>query len=47
MVGLLEPDSGTIEFDGRNLTAMNFNDRKVVRREIGMLFQGTVFCPIL
>lgn len=41
MVGLLEPDSGTIEFDGRNLTAMNFNDRKVVRREIGMLFQGT------
>ncbi|MFN8322460.1 MAG: ATP-binding cassette domain-containing protein [Chitinophagales bacterium] len=41
MVGLLEPDSGIIEFDGRNLTGMKFDDRKVVRREIGMLFQGT------
>lgn len=41
MVGLLEPDSGSIEFDGRNLTAMTFKQRKEIRREIGMLFQGT------
>ncbi|MCS6934659.1 MAG: ATP-binding cassette domain-containing protein [Chitinophagales bacterium] len=41
MVGLFEPDSGSIEFDGRNITAMNFKERKEVRREIGMLFQGT------
>lgn len=41
MVGLFEPDSGTIEYDGRNITAMNFKERKVIRREIGMLFQGT------
>lgn len=40
MVGLLEPDSGSIEFDGRNLTEMAFTDRKTIRREIGMLFQG-------
>ncbi|MES2621705.1 MAG: ATP-binding cassette domain-containing protein [Bacteroidota bacterium] len=40
MVGLLEPDSGTIEFDGRNITSMEFKDRKTIRREIGMLFQG-------
>ncbi len=41
MVGLLEPDSGSIEFDGRNMTAMTFKQRKEIRREIGMLFQGT------
>lgn len=40
-VGLYEPDSGQIEYDGRNITAMDFNQRKVIRREIGMLFQGT------
>lgn len=40
-VGLYEPDSGQIEYDGRNITAMNFSERKVIRREIGMLFQGT------
>lgn len=41
MVGLYEPDSGDILFDGRNITAMNFEARKVIRKEIGMLFQGT------
>lgn len=41
MVGLLEPDSGDILYDGRNITAMNFKERKVIRKEIGMLFQGT------
>lgn len=41
MVGLLQPDSGSIEFDGRNLIPMDFNQKQVVRREIGMLFQGT------
>jgi phospholipid/cholesterol/gamma-HCH transport system ATP-binding protein len=40
MVGLLEPDEGNIEFDGRNLTEMAFTERKSIRREIGMLFQG-------
>lgn len=41
MVGLLEPDSGYILFDGRNITEMQFIERKEVRKEIGMLFQGT------
>lgn len=40
-VGLYEPDSGSIHYDGRNITAMDFHDRKEIRREIGMLFQGT------
>ena len=41
MVGLFEPDSGNIFYDGRNITAMDFQERQAVRREIGMLFQGT------
>jgi len=41
MVGLLEPDEGYILFDGRNITEMAFIERKDVRKEIGMLFQGT------
>lgn len=41
MVGLFEPDEGRILFDGRNITAMHFKERKAIRREIGMLFQGT------
>lgn len=41
MVGLFEPDSGSIFYDGRDTTKMDFLQRKTIRREIGMLFQGT------
>ena len=41
MVGLFEPDSGNIFYDNRNITEMDFHSRKAIRREIGMLFQGT------
>ena len=41
IVGLYEVDAGTVEFDGRNFTSMNFMQRKLVRSEIGMLFQGS------
>ena len=41
MVGLLEPDSGEVVYDGRNFTAMDFKEKKLIRREIGMLFQGS------
>lgn len=41
IVGLHEVDSGTIAFDGRDFTKMNFKNRKAVRKEIGMLFQGS------
>ena len=40
-VGLLEPDSGHVLFDGRNFTAMSLNERTQIRKEIGMLFQGS------
>ena len=40
-VGLLEPDTGQVLFDGRNFTAMSLKERKEIRKEIGMLFQGS------
>jgi len=39
-VGLLEPDDGHVFFDGRDFTIMNRRQRKEIRKEIGMLFQG-------
>ncbi len=41
LVGLLEVDSGDILFDGSSISAMNYNQRKSLRQEIGMLFQGS------
>ncbi len=40
LVGLLEPDGGSVFYDDRNFSAMRFRERKVIRRELGMLFQG-------
>lgn len=40
-VGLLEPDEGHVLFDGRNFTEMSLLERKKIRKEIGMLFQGS------
>lgn len=39
-VGLLNIDSGQIIFDGRNFSELNFEERKPIRQEIGMVFQG-------
>jgi len=41
IVGLLEPDEGEVLFDGRDFTSMNLKARKEIRKEIGMLFQGS------
>jgi phospholipid/cholesterol/gamma-HCH transport system ATP-binding protein len=40
MVGLFEVDGGSILYDGRNFSTMSLAERKVIRKEIGMLFQG-------
>lgn len=40
LVGLHEPDSGNIFYDDKNYTSLSFADRKAVRREVGMIFQG-------
>ncbi len=39
-VGLFEVDKGKILYDGRNFSEMSFKERKPIRQEIGMLFQG-------
>jgi len=41
LVGLFEPDSGDISYDHKDFTAMNEEERKMLRRQIGMLFQGS------
>ena len=41
MVGLFEVDTGDIVFDGKDLTNMSQEDRKELRQQIGMLFQGS------
>ncbi|MCH2197430.1 MAG: ATP-binding cassette domain-containing protein [Flavobacteriales bacterium] len=41
IVGLLEVGSGQILYDGRDFTSMNNKERKEIRKEIGMLFQGS------
>jgi phospholipid/cholesterol/gamma-HCH transport system ATP-binding protein len=40
-VGLIEPDQGRVFYDGRDFTSMSQQERKVIRQEIGMLFQGS------
>lgn len=41
LVGLFEPDSGEVLYDGESITNMNEEDRKMLRQQIGMLFQGS------
>ncbi len=41
MVGLFEPDSGKVCFDGKDMVQMNFDERKLLRQQVGMLFQGS------
>jgi len=41
MVGLFEPDAGSILFDGQDMTGMQEEQRKMLRQQIGMLFQGS------
>lgn len=40
MVGLFQPNQGQVLYDGRDYHAMPEKDRKEVRKEIGMVFQG-------
>lgn len=41
MIGLHKPDSGKVSYDGRDFLNMNFEERIEIRKEIGMLFQGS------
>lgn len=41
IVGLHQIDKGEIDYDGRSFIGMNENQRKGIRKEMGMLFQGS------
>ncbi len=41
MIGLHQPEEGSVLYDGREFTTMNFEERIEIRKEIGMLFQGS------
>ena len=40
LVGLFTIDKGNVEYDGRIFSKMSFDEMKVIRQEIGMMFQG-------
>ncbi len=41
ILGILEPEQGSIRIDGEEATTMSTRDRERVMRKIGMLFQGS------
>lgn len=41
LLGIHTPDSGTISFDGRIYSDLNANEKRELRTEIGMVFQGS------
>lgn len=40
IIGLHEVNNGHIYYNDRDFTQMNFNERKLIRKEMGMVFQG-------
>jgi phospholipid/cholesterol/gamma-HCH transport system ATP-binding protein len=40
MVGLFKPDDGLVLYGGQDFTDLGFDEKKKIRKEIGMLFQG-------
>ncbi|MFA6260845.1 MAG: ATP-binding cassette domain-containing protein [Bacteroidia bacterium] len=41
MVGLIQVDKGKIEYEGRDFAHIDYEQKQLIRKEIGMLFQGT------
>jgi phospholipid/cholesterol/gamma-HCH transport system ATP-binding protein len=39
LVGLVQPEEGSILYDNRDMVQMNFDQKVVLRKEMGMLFQ--------
>jgi phospholipid/cholesterol/gamma-HCH transport system ATP-binding protein len=47
IIGLLEPDSGQVLFEGRSLADMKAGERKAVKRKFSYLFQNTALFDFL
>ncbi|HBG41321.1 ABC transporter ATP-binding protein [Limibacterium fermenti] len=41
LIGLVHPDAGEIRYSGKNIIGMKSKDLKRLRRDMGMLFQGS------
>ncbi len=41
MAGLIKPESGNVYFNGRDFFSLSRDEQKLLRRELGMLFQGS------
>lgn len=41
LIGLVQPSSGKIRYNGRDITEMRGREMKRLRRDMGMLFQGS------
>jgi len=41
MIGLFVPDQGQILYDGVDITTVDIQEKKEIRKQIGMLFQGS------
>lgn len=41
IIGLIRPDTGEVSYDGRNIMEMNKTNLNLLRRETGVLFQGS------
>lgn len=41
LVGLFEPDQGQILYNNKDFVQMSFDEKKEIRKQIGMLFQGS------
>jgi phospholipid/cholesterol/gamma-HCH transport system ATP-binding protein len=41
LVGLLDPSKGEVLYDGRNFVALSKEEKVKMRREMGMIFQGS------
>ncbi len=41
MVGLMQPDTGSVLYEGVDMTRMAENELKELRKQVGMLFQGS------
>ena len=41
IIGLIRPDKGEVRYDGRNILTMNKTEMNHLRREMGVMFQGS------
>ena len=41
LIGMMEPDSGDISYNGEKISALGYKEKMALRQKIGILFQGS------